>query len=57
MVDDMMFEEYASIVNEIVTSRFLKLCMIQAIIFRLLNDFECEAGIQVLEMEKLCLLN
>ena len=34
VVDDMMFEEYASNVNEIATSRFLKLCMIQAIIFR-----------------------
>ena len=53
----MMFEENASIVNEIATSIFLKLCMIQAIIFSTSLNFEGEAGIQVLDLEEVFFLN
>ena len=47
----MMFEEYASIVDEIVTSRFSN-CMCLSHYFSTSLIFEGEAGIQVLELEE-----
>ena len=52
----MMFEEFASIVDQIATSRFWN-CVWFKLLFSTSLIFEGEAGIQVLELEEVWVLN